>query len=256
VPQKSGLTITHRVGHPLGGAYLRVRRASEHLAYLKQAIDSVDALWKSSDQEMTIQVDLNTSEIRPIFPDNPPPMIPSMCGLVVGETVYNLRAALDYLVYELAILDSGSPQEGTQFLIEDCKKSWKRRWPTYMKGISVKHRTQIEELQPYNRGYEWTAALRDISNSDKHREWTVVATVIAGNVTWQRGSVGSFEGRTGGFIHRATLASGTEIDVYVDHNLGRAITLDDGTPVIETLEQFIARVGETLDAFKPEFEGA
>jgi len=32
------------------------------------------------------------------------------------------------------------------------------------------------------------------------------------------------------------------------------VIFQDGTPVIETLEQFVFDVIETLDSFKPEFE--
>ena len=33
-----------------------------------------------------------------------------------------------------------------------------------------------------------------------------------------------------------------------------SVTLSDGTPIVETLEQIMLKVSETLDAFKPEFK--
>ena len=51
-------------------------------------------------------------------------LIPAMLGILIGETIYNLRAILDYLVYELAILDSGQIQKGTQFPIEDTESEF------------------------------------------------------------------------------------------------------------------------------------
>jgi hypothetical protein len=56
------------------------------------------------------------------WPPNPFP-IPEEISIVVGEICYNLRAALDYLVYELARLDSGCIQNGTQFPIEYKKRT-------------------------------------------------------------------------------------------------------------------------------------
>jgi hypothetical protein len=38
---------------------------------------------------------------------------------LVGEICYNLRSALDYLVFELAKHDSGTRQENTQFPIAE-----------------------------------------------------------------------------------------------------------------------------------------
>ena len=40
----------------------------------------------------------------------------------VGEVCYNFRSALDYLIFELAKLDSGVEQGGTQFPIMDSPK--------------------------------------------------------------------------------------------------------------------------------------
>ena len=47
---------------------------------------------------------------------NPPEL-----AVVVSDIIHNLRATLDYIVYELALSDSGKVQDGTQFLIEDVK---------------------------------------------------------------------------------------------------------------------------------------
>jgi hypothetical protein len=42
----------------------------------------------------------------------------------VGEVCYNFRSALDYLIFELAKLDSGVEQGGTQFPIMDSPKDF------------------------------------------------------------------------------------------------------------------------------------
>jgi len=73
-----------------------------------------------------------------------------MLGILVGEVIYNLRAALDYLIYELAFLDSFKIQEGTQFPIEDTKRRWQvaafgtKKRPARLVGISGRHKAAIE----------------------------------------------------------------------------------------------------------------
>ncbi|MCH8188130.1 MAG: hypothetical protein IIB66_05415, partial [Proteobacteria bacterium] len=103
------------------------------------------------------------------FPIEP---VPHIIKILVGEITYNLRAALDYLVYELARLDSGEVKNGTQFPIEDTEDGFKRKRNAFLKGVSDKHVAIIESLQPYS-GCDWTRILRDLSNPDKHRQLTI-----------------------------------------------------------------------------------
>ena len=104
-----------RIKPSLDNAYARADRAQQHLESLKRELDKAFAnpspIFSQLGDAMAdgdfIIVDYSGRLLRPIW------------GILVGETVYNLRAALDYLVYELAILDSGQIQEYTQFPIED-----------------------------------------------------------------------------------------------------------------------------------------
>lgn len=115
--------------------------------------------------------------LRHPWPSIPPPEI----GITAGEVVYNLRAALDYLVFELATLGSGEVNMRTQFPIESTPEGFKaRRHPTkrgdpnWLTGVDCSHCAAIEALQPYN-GVDWTEFLRDISNEDKHRTIPILA---------------------------------------------------------------------------------
>ena len=81
--------------HPLDGAFRRVDRAREHTAHLKRRADAVR-------QE---QEDALIFKVHPTMPDqmqafisrNVPPHF--MLGILTGEICYNLRAALDYLIF-------------------------------------------------------------------------------------------------------------------------------------------------------------
>jgi hypothetical protein len=182
--------------------------------------------------------------------------IPEDLPILTGESVYNLRAALDYLVYELAIKDSGSHKTGTQFIIEDVKSDIKNRnrgfdarAKTYLAGLSNKHIRDIELLQPYN-GCAWSKALREISNPDKHRH------LVAVNGRWKTTSLaecgvrGSFDNYPDKVIRGS---AGSNTDIYFECQYAIDITLPDGTPLMETLDIVKRGVTDTIKAFESEF---
>ncbi len=232
----------------LDGALARVSRAGEHLGELVRQIEAVrqeqfDAIaWDfDADRPGEIKVVANEEIFVPL---------PGF-GILVGEVAYNLRAALDYLIYELAILDSGNIVNGTQFPIEDKPKGFasrqKRGW---LGGLNPAHIAAVESLQPY-RGHNWTRALRDISNPDKHR-----------NLVYSQGSYGlrvypradrlrflDIPGKVSSAHHPVT---GEEVHVKMDLSL--EIQFSDGTPVVQTLEILKSNVADVLDGFKPAFE--
>ena len=145
--------------HPLDGAFERVNRASEHLSELERAISDFEQAYHDAVIiEFEPDPPYNLKHTAPLDFEHPFHRI----GILVGEICYNLRAALDYLVYELARFDSGSIQDGTQFPIEKTPKKFWRRVPTFLKGINACHITSIERYQPYKR-CRWTEILACVS---------------------------------------------------------------------------------------------
>jgi hypothetical protein len=140
--------------------------------------------------------------------------------------------------------DSRQEIDGTQFPIEDSPEKFDSRICSieakgkgkFLKGVSAEHITVIRRLQPFN-GCQWTRQLRDISNPDKHRRLAVVDSPIL---------VGSEVDRM-----EALLA---DQSVNVKDVTCFDVVFRDGTPVMETLEQFRFKAIETLDSFKPEFK--
>jgi len=153
--------------HQLDGAFARVNRAGEQIAELKRTVDIFrqayhDAVASQFGPDLPDQPDLDSKSVP----------APERIGILVGEICYNLRASLDYLVYELAILDSGRVQYDTQFPIYDKEhmtQDFDKRTNRELKCIDPGHKALIEALQPY-KNCKWTATLREISNPDKHRE--------------------------------------------------------------------------------------
>ena len=236
--------------HVLNGAFERVARAEKHLTDLRLAL----AEWLVEQENALI----------PQFDPNPPHNLipdvsncvgpPLIVGVLIGEIAYNLRSALDYLVFELAKLDSGIEQSATQFPIENTKESFDYRAKTrgLLKGINTAHAAAIERLQPYT-GCKWTGILRDISNPDKHREFAR----IRGNYTvFVSHSLNEPNASRFAAIARSIRRAyhpliRAEVDMKLV--LTSTITLDDGTPVTQALEQIQLEVANTLALFKTEF---
>lgn len=103
-------------------------------------------------------------------------------GVMLGDAIHNLRSALDLLIWQLVLLDTGKPGTGeNQFPICDTGASYwsgTKERPSMrerrLRGVSDAHKAVIDEEQPYRT---WTppsvnrplSVLRDLSNHDKHR---------------------------------------------------------------------------------------
>jgi hypothetical protein len=214
----------------LSGADARVVRTEHHLKDFKfheSQIPMPNAVWRQ-----TVHGLVATSQHE----------TPTIIGVLVGEIVYNLRAALDYLIYELAFLDSGSIQDGTQFPIEDHEKGWLSRLkgkmikgryvPGWVEHLSVEHQAAIKTLQPYF-GCQWTKRLREISNPDKHKRLSITRTHP---------------------VKQTIVTRRIDSSMDVETGMIPKVTFDDGAFVLETLQVLQQRVAEVIDSFKPEFQ--
>jgi hypothetical protein len=71
-------------------------------------------------------------------------------GLIFGDFLYNLRSALDNLVYQLAVRGAGVPSHyHPRFPILTIRRSGAPRAAANLKGLRREHRQAIKALQPY-----------------------------------------------------------------------------------------------------------
>ena len=108
---------------------------------------------------------------------------------MLGDTVYNIRACLNYLAWDLVRAGAeAKPQrrKGVEFPIYTDRERFDRAIQTALPGIRQEHRTIVEKHQPYHvpPGVVITpsvasppvsgprshplAILQTLSNSDKH----------------------------------------------------------------------------------------
>lgn len=265
-------------------ARAKLDRAGEHLETLKTELgDFQEADSHSIDAHSDPETGAYLLRVQPNA-------VPPKISAIVGDILCNLRPTLDYLVYALAYLDAGSPQEGTQFPICDSADYFKRKRKGWLKGLSPDHVAAIEDLQPYDGRDEllWLRTLRDLSNPDKHKHLSVVATAVEGAfevldkpkriLKSERTKGDSFrvdirdwadleaiaerieerkEPKAQEDRIRVSLPKGHRLegaDVHVQVGLSLQIAFDDGLPVRETLEDLRLKVEALLETFEPEFQ--
>ena len=133
----------------------------------------------------------------------------------------------------------------------DAKKDFDGRGKSvFLKGINASHIAAIEALQPYT-GCNWTGRLRDFSNEDKHRQFVVAGgetriTVWAATNTDLSKIRGMTFDRTA--IHPL---NGAKVPVKV--HVAGSVAFDDGSPILETLQELKRNVASCLADFKLEF---
>jgi hypothetical protein len=111
--------------------------------------------------------------------------VPPSIAVRLGESFYNLRAALDYCAYTVAIVDSGQdppPGEDTiMFPIYNDPESFRRNHHR-IHALSEKHREWIEAIQPYAGGDDPRLSplywVNELSRVDRHRQLHVVGGYI------------------------------------------------------------------------------
>lgn len=256
--------MSQTVEHPLDHAYFRLDWAKKRLAELETI--NRDFIYKEANflrNSVRINID-NDSSIPDIFvPSKPDNLIPVSFPILVGEIAQHLRTTLDYLVYRLAILDSGPSQEFTQFPVADTPDKFKIQSKGRLKGVNAAHIAAIETLQPYN-GVDWTKRLVAISNRDKHMDLNI--TVARSAVRLQAGltpnppTSSDEEGLSvvieipkENQVFRRDWKVAPDQQVYVEFFFALFIVFDNGLHVLKTLERIEAEVRNTLTKFRPEF---
>lgn len=108
------------------------------------------------------------------------PKAPIGWSVRAGEFAYNLRSALDHLVWQLVIANNGCPERHNEFPIHSKKDT--QRIKKSLKGVAQTAMEYIISVQPYQPGSadvgNGLALLNDMCNIDKHRH------LVVANVRW------------------------------------------------------------------------
>jgi hypothetical protein len=166
----------------LDAARIRLRRGGEHVRALASLEAEVcDGFLREIERELPdrIPAEQFMSVLESL---NVKPEIPDTVAVVLGEAVYNFRAALDYAVGQVSLKQTpawpnGRPRRN-QFPIEGTSTGFRARRQPFLAGVGDGVALYIEGLQPYSN-CDWTRRLADLSNLDKHNQLVDVLQAFA-----------------------------------------------------------------------------
>src|SRR5713101_7939147 len=192
--------------HPLDGPIAKLERGLEHFQTLHKAVpdravyaDAITLRQKFNPKAKTITVYFDKI-----------PAIPLTWALIAADALQNLRTALNYVAWELAVLNlartnqNREPVYKTEFPIADSPSSFRE---AYVVDIDPAHVAKIKEMQPYSPSFMANlqaelasglapeilakvhhplAKLRDLTNGDKHRTLRLLL-LGSGSQVWPAG---------------------------------------------------------------------
>lgn len=208
-------------------------------------------------------------------------------GVLVGEIIHNLRSALDHLVWELVVLETGEGPitNKTQFPIfrtEHGKNAYDGRGErVYLHGVGDTAKALIRSKQPFSTGEDVESPLWKLlrlSDFDKHRTLHLMGAMLyTGRIKFPFLAQGvepidTFAREPGPFENETILAwlrvSGTgwpfvvpEDQVSVEGHTSFDVAFDERNPdvrrarVIPTLAAIGERVNQIIEQIAAEIFG-
>jgi hypothetical protein len=172
------------VAGSLEGPFIKLARAESQFYVLQQQIEAV---WPP-EETWPVRSEPHRGGLEYRFYLGELPTIEPAWALMAGEIMFNLRSALDHLVWELHVRHfKGRPidqriERASQFPIFDSADDFLSYGHRRIRSLSERDQRAIRLLQPYNRRNDkWSPlrrALRDLNalhNIDKHRKLHLVA---------------------------------------------------------------------------------
>ena len=150
---------------------LKLGRARTHIAEFRTRAATIRngycTITPEEDQER--QMTVMRISIEPKAPDE--------LRLVAGDALFNLRAALDYVITQAVLSNGHSPTRSNQFPITQDAKSFQSVGSRQLAGVSDEMRGVLETFQPYHPGNEPLRVLSKLHNPDKHQRLNLTAVV-------------------------------------------------------------------------------
>jgi hypothetical protein len=160
------------------GVHLKLARAGRHLDALRAKVEAFRAREPIGFRHTTEPGD-DGSEVHQLWAQvrEQPPV---EWSVIIGDVLHNLRSALDHAVWAMA--DPADRYDRAQFPIYSSEEDYRRNADTLLRGVSPRRRELIEGEQPFrwpeeSRHFHHLAALRQMSNDDKHRILRPIAMV-------------------------------------------------------------------------------
>lgn len=150
---------------------LKIKRSQQHFIELQ---DEVKRYYAESPWRINIEIDSLGNETHRFLVEKP---IPKKLGVIIGDTIHNLRSSLDILANELVRVNGCSPNYKTSFPIGTNQKNFHEEIEKCLEGCAERHKELIRDLHAYQGGAGhrlWQLHKLDIE--DKHK---ILIPVIA-----------------------------------------------------------------------------
>ena len=172
------------------GINAKIDRARRQIETLEVDVENFCADIRRS---IVHETDRNAGEQKWVFRDaTPKPRIE--WSILAGEILYNLRSALDHLVWQLVLANGMDPTRANQFPILNDEAAWTSdRTAQFLQGVADKDKETIRHLQPFNPFLQlWDngecrpfnaqvfGTLQQLCNVDKHRHLNLILVGTAG----------------------------------------------------------------------------
>jgi|GEM_PF-6624930 len=169
------------MSNKLDGARLKISQAKAHLRSFNE-----EGQKYLSTEPYTLQLTLDEGlvKVEAVITDEPPPAL----ACIIGDFVTNLRAALDYVAWELGTKSPPAPLTDAQekritfplYLSHAgfSKSDSTAKFLENVCGVPTSTMNAIASVQPYQTGYEPLAALDALVRWDKHRTLLLCASFV------------------------------------------------------------------------------
>lgn len=149
--------------HPLDAARLKVGRAEEHVRELEREVRA----YMGTHPYEFVRSSQADSQVVPAHVRVVPP---ARLSAIIGDCLSNLRASLDLTFWTLA-LETGPKdpdRERIFFPIFSSEPKFQAALPGFSRYVSPEAADVIEQVQPFRTRNSALAALRTLSNKDRH----------------------------------------------------------------------------------------
>ena len=214
---------------PLENTWMKLERAEEHLQALESGVNAFLA-----SNPYTVSRDYDDQDELYRFRINICEKVPPRLGLLAGDAVHNMRAALDALTWQLALLTTSRPRHRTEFpVFAKATAKAKKDINSRLRDIPQKAQDVIKSLQPYHLGQKsethvlWVLHCLDIT--DKHKiiplaQYALRLGTGAGETSLPRGAMGSTD-LASGYIELGLKTVG-DADPNLEPNIDLNVVFD------------------------------
>jgi hypothetical protein len=192
--------------------------------------------------------------------------VPDRFSILAGDVIRDLRSALDYLAWQLALVYADPPPERTEFPIFKDKAIFDKRHKRLIGGIDPELHPKLERIQPFNamgdaeKNPLWV--LHRMANDYKHRLPRVVASLPTGvGLDAPKGVHWSAFGRAGPFepediVLGYAITSGAEPEQEFDFKTAFAVALRNGSEIRPPLGDDLDKMGREVAGIINWFRGS